>query len=543
MPDPSAVDATDWLLTKTERGNARTRIDGLHPGQQAWSEGNLVRPLVHGATYFAELYERIEATRAGDLIFFTDWQGDADERLTGEPGSEVAEVLGRADERGVDVRGLVWRSHREAFGFSARQNRRLGRELQRRGAEALLDMRIRMGGSHHQKVVVIRHRDDPGRDIAYVGGIDLCHSRRDDADHHGDPQAQRNLAREYGDTPPWHDVQAAISGPAVHDVETVFRERWEDPTPLSRSPVYWTQDRLLGLDLSPDPLPPQAPPPPAVEGGSHLVQLLRTYPNLRHGRDYPFARGGERSVARGYTKAVRRARRLIYVEDQYLWGHHVADVFTEALRREPGLHVIALVPLVPDLEGAFGRTPQLLGRRRAILDMMRAAPGRVAVYGIENRAGTPVYVHAKVCIVDDTWTTIGSDNFNRRSWTHDSELSAVVLDRAADDGLDACYARRLRLTLAAEHLDRPAEGGSASPLEAVRDCLEPAGMFRAFAESAARLDAWHDGGRAGPRPPGRLRRVPPPALGAVGRALATAPYLVLHDPDGRPGPLRKRDAF
>ena len=28
-----------------------------------------------------------------------------------------------------------------------------------------------------------------------------------------------------------------IQGPAVHDVETVFRERWEDPTPLSRSPL------------------------------------------------------------------------------------------------------------------------------------------------------------------------------------------------------------------------------------------------------------------------------------------------------------------
>ena len=51
-------------------------------------------------------------------MLFTDWQGDADERLTGEPGSEVVEVLGRADERGVDVRGLVWRSHRESIGFT-----------------------------------------------------------------------------------------------------------------------------------------------------------------------------------------------------------------------------------------------------------------------------------------------------------------------------------------------------------------------------------------------------------------------------------------
>jgi phosphatidylserine/phosphatidylglycerophosphate/cardiolipin synthase-like enzyme len=529
VPAPQTVAPADWLLSKEERGNTLTRVDEAHPDQQAWSEGNLVRPLIHGATYFAELYERVEATRPGDLVFFTDWQGDADERLTGEPGSEVAEVLGRADERGVDVRGLVWRSHKDALGFTARENKRLGRELQKRGAEALLDMRVRWGGSHHQKMVVIRHRDDPTRDIAYVGGIDLCHSRRDDADHHGDPQAQQNLADEYGETPPWHDIQAAISGPAVHDVETVFRERWEDPTPLTRNPWLVLKDRVLRMDTNPDPMPEQAPPPPPIEGGTHAVQLLRTYPNLRHGRDYPFARGGERSVARGYTKAVTKARRLIYVEDQYLWGRHVGDVFTQALRDHPDLHVIAVIPLCPDLTGTFGRLPQLLGRRRAMQEMMKAAPGRVAVYGIENVAGTPVYVHAKACVIDDTWASIGSDNFNRRSWTHDSELSAVVVDTSeGDDG----YARRLRLTLASEHLDRPAD-----------DCIEAEAMFAAYAESAQRLDAWHDGGRVGPRPPGRLRRIPPPELGPLRRALALPAYLTLHDPDGRPGPLRKRDEF
>ena len=542
-----APDPTDWLLTKDERGNPSTRLDDGHPGQAAWSEQNRVRPLIDGAAYFAELHARIEGTREGDLVFFTDWQGDADERLTGEPGSEVAEVLGRADERGVDVRGLVWRSHREMFGFTASENRRLGVELQKRGAEALLDMRVRAGGSHHQKLVVIRHRDDPSRDIAYVGGIDLCHSRRDDSDHHGDPQAVR-MAAEYGPTPPWHDVQAAITGPAVHDVETVFRERWEDPTALSRNPLNIARDRWRSLDLRPDPLPAQAPPPPPVDDGTHVVQLLRTYPNLR-GRDYSFAPGGERSVARGYSKALRRARQLIYIEDQYLWGHHVGEVFTRALRENPGLHLIGVVPLHPALAGAFSRTPELLGRRRAMLDMMRAAPGRVALYGIENHAGTPVYVHAKACVIDDTWATVGSDNFNRRSWTHDSELSVVVVDRdqAARDARarqdpQVGYARRLRLSLAAEHLDR-GPGSSGSPLQSMADCVDPAGMFAAFADSATRLDDWHGGGRVGPRPTGRLRRIQPPELSPLARTVALAPYLVLHDPDGRPRPIRRTDDF
>ena len=529
---------TDWLLTAEERANADSRIDDRHPDGTAWSEGNLVRPLIHGATYFAELYERIEATEPGDLIFFTDWQGDADERLTGEPGSEVVEVLARADERGVDVRGLIWRSHTEMLNFSASENRLLGRQLQARGAEALLDMRVRTGGSHHQKLVVIRHRDHPERDIAYVGGIDLCHSRRDDAEHRGDPQPVP-MAPEYGETPPWHDVQAAITGPAVYDVETVFRERWEDPTALTRHPVYWTQDKLLRMDMTPDPLPDQAPPPPSPEGATQIVQLLRTYPNLRRGRDYPFARGGERSVARGYTKAISRSRHLIYIEDQYLWGQHVGNAFTEALHRHPDLHVMAVVPLFTDQQGFTARTPQLLGRARAMRQMTEAAPGRVAMFGIENHQGTPVYVHAKVCVMDDLWATVGSDNFNRRSWTHDSELSAVVVDPTEED--HSPYARRLRLRLAAEHLDREVDDHSL--LEVMDDCVDAAGMFAAYAETARRLDEWHDGGQVGERPPGRLRRLQPPELGRLERAAAMLPYHLLHDPDGRPKPLRRKDGF
>ena len=524
-------DASEWLLTPAERGNGQTRLDDAHPGR-AWSAGNQVRPLIHGATYFAELYDRIEATRAGDAIVFADWQGDADERLTGEPGSEVLTVLGRAAARGVDVRGLLWHSKVAAVADAEGDNAEFGARLRAHGVEAWLDMRVRQRGSHHQKLVVLRHRDDAARDVAYVGGIDLCHSRRDDGAHGGDPQSFE-MATEYGATPPWHDIQAAISGPAVHDVETVFRERWEDPAPLDGSPRRWWGLRRRSTPVTPSALPAQLPPPPPVPGGTHVVQLLRTYPDLPSSRDYPFARGGERSVARGYTKAIERARRLIYVEDQYLWGHHVARTLGAALEQHPDLFIIGVVPMYSDLEGVFGRLPQREGQRRAMQDLVRMAPDRVAIYGLENHASTPVYVHAKACIIDDTWTTIGSDNFNRRSWTHDSELSAVIIDQEGE------FARRLRLTLAAEHLDREVDDLAA----AEADWLEPADMYATYAASAARLDAWHDGGRTGPRPPGRLRRLEPPALRPLARAVATVPYALLHDPDGRPRRLRRTDVF
>jgi hypothetical protein len=87
------------------------------------------------------------------------------------------------------------------------------------------------------------------------------------------------------------------------------------------------------------------------------VQVLRTYPARL--RRYPFAPLGERSIAHAYRKAFGRARCLVYLEDQYLWSRPVSRLIASALRANPGLHVIAVVPRFPDSEGAVtpGRPP------------------------------------------------------------------------------------------------------------------------------------------------------------------------------------------
>jgi phosphatidylserine/phosphatidylglycerophosphate/cardiolipin synthase-like enzyme len=526
MTAPAVHGPADWFLTAAERGNDATVLDQRHPPGEAWSQGNLVRPLIHGATYFAELTQSVERMRPGDLLMFVDWRGDPDQRLAGSPDSEVARVLSRAASRGVLVRGLVWRSHWDDVGFSARENRHLDEEVNQAGGCCLLDMRVRFGGSHHQKFVVLRHPGRPELDVAYVGGIDLCHSRRDDAAHEGDPQRQP-MAAVYGSRPPWHDAQVAVSGPAVSDVETVFRERWEDPQALSRSPVRLLADRRRGADRRPAPLPSPLPPPPPA--GPHAVQLLRTYGRRLGG--YPFARNGERSVARGYGKALSRARHLIYLEDQYLWSREVGDKIAAALRRQPGLYLVAVLPHYPDQDGKLSMAPNLVGRDYALSVIRAAAPDRVAVYGVENHAGTPVYVHAKVCVIDDEWASVGSDNFNRRSWTHDSELSVAVWDTALTrDGVRR-YPRELRLELAREHLDRKLKATG------------PAETFEAFAQSAAALQAWHDGGRVGRRPPGRLRPLQTAPTSRLTRLWASPLYRTVYDPDARPLTWRWRGQY
>ena len=103
----SSDECLQWFLSTEERGTPATRLDSRHTDSKAWSEGNLVRPLVHGSRYFEELAQRVAEMQAGDLLMFADWRGDPDERLTGLPGSEVGRVLEAASRRGVDVRGLV----------------------------------------------------------------------------------------------------------------------------------------------------------------------------------------------------------------------------------------------------------------------------------------------------------------------------------------------------------------------------------------------------------------------------------------------------
>jgi phosphatidylserine/phosphatidylglycerophosphate/cardiolipin synthase-like enzyme len=499
----------EWFLTSRERGNPDWDLP-------AWSEGNEAEALIHGASYFDRLVTEVEQLGPGDHLFFADWRGDADQRLRAD-GPTVAELFRSAAERGVLVKGLMWRSYPNMLQFNEEQNRHLAETIERAGGEVLLDQRVLLGGSHHQRLVLLRRPEEPDRDVAFIGGIDLCHSRRDDESHSGDPQAVQMSSR-YGERPPWHDVQLQLRGPVVGALDTTFRERWTARAPLNLfNPLAWLRDRFATGPATRHPLPEQPPDPPPC--GSHAVQVLRTYGDALI--QYEFAKGGERTIARGYTKAIRRARRLIYLEDQYLWSEEIADLLVAALTENQELHLVAVVPRYFDLEGGFGRPPTLVGRQLAVDACRRAAPDRVHLFDVENQEGTPVYVHSKVCVIDDTWACIGSDNFNRRSWTHDSELACAVLDP------DDVFARDIRLRLLREHLDRAADGGEDGEL------ADPVAAVGEIISSAQALEAWHESGGRGPRPPGRLRPHEIERVDPLTRLWAEPAYRVIFDPDGR----------
>jgi len=171
-------------------------------------------------------------------------------------------------------------------------------------------------------------------------------------------------------------------------------------------------------------------------------------------------------------------------------------------------------------------------------EVMEAGRERVAVYDLDAETGWPIYVHAKVCVVDDVWLMVGSDNLNRRSWTNDSEVSCAVIDETLDEreprdpgGLGdgaRLLARETRLRLWREHLGID-----------TGELVDPIVGFDALAASAAALDEWHEQGRRGPRPPGRLRMHRPEPVKGVAAAWAHLVYRTLVDPDGRPRSLRR----
>ena len=139
------------------------------------------------------------------------------------------------------------------------------------------------------------------------------------------------MAKRYGEHPPWHDVQLRLRGPVVGALDITFRERWNDPAPLDQHADL--VDRGQAARRRPERRPAAAAA--ARPAGLRAARRPGAADLSGDARRYGFAPHGERSIARGYTKAIKRARRLIYLEDQYLWSTQVADLFADALRRQP----------------------------------------------------------------------------------------------------------------------------------------------------------------------------------------------------------------
>ena len=158
---------------------------------------------------------------------------------------------------------------------------------------------------------------------------------------------------------------------------------------------------------------------------------------------------GEFTILAAYLGALRAARELVYLENQFLWSSEVVAILEDKLRHPPTdqFRLVVVLPSRPnngadDTRGQLGVLVEADDDAHRFLACTLYAPG--------TGAAEDVYVHAKIGIVDDRWLTIGSANLNEHSLFNDSEMNVVT----CDEGL----ARSTRLRLWAEHLEcRPEE--------------------------------------------------------------------------------------
>jgi phosphatidylserine/phosphatidylglycerophosphate/cardiolipin synthase-like enzyme len=202
----------------------------------------------------------------------------------------------------------------------------------------------------------------------------------------------------------------------------------------------------------------RVPPPPTREGDVEL-QVVRTVPESIY-RGLP---RGEFTILESYLRALRAARRLIYLENQFLWSPEIVAVLAEKLRHSPDerFRLLVLLPAKPnngneDTRGQLG-----------VLAAADAGRGRFLACTLFQRGsgGRPVYVHAKTAVVDDAWLTIGSANLNEHSLFNDTELNVVTHD--------AALARSTRLRLWSEHLERPLADVDGDPTEVIDSLWKP----------------------------------------------------------------------
>lgn len=400
-------------------------------------------------------------------------------RLWRAGGLRVKDVLGFAARRGVDVHVLLWGPFNPLGLFHMTNNAAAQRRiLEARGVHCRLDKNSRsplhMAQALHQKCAVVDGA------VAFVGGVDLTIEYDGDFDRWDVPAhaftSSLRVSALGRSAHPWHDAHIALVGEPARDVERNIQQRWDESgharrdryrqvtPPLRRLAKIFLTGGVGGATRAiraeeAGKLPQGAGP--ELPGGAARVQIIRTIPALT----YRFAPAGIHGIVQAYTVALRQARRFIYLESQYLWlegfngidtlrlgwqSHYMEPLFAEiAAAAARGVTVAILLPDHPNAGRAYTDGGVAWLRRRAL---GAAAEGRLRFFTLATSLREPdgsihyrpIYVHAKVGIVDDRWATAGSANLNSRGMSHDAELNVAVLD--------GDFARGLRQSLWAEHL-------------------------------------------------------------------------------------------
>lgn len=386
------------------------------------------------------------------------------------PGSIDLLIALHEGELGMAVRSALWLAVR------ARLMKLIRSEP---GAESSPGIRYNMLGArprfmppmrlwpatHHQKMMVVDGQ------TAVIGGIDVDERRYDDPEH----------SRPADQT--WHDVSLRIEGDAARDADRHFVGIWNREvtryggggdlvTGMHLPPGH---DHQRVPQLIPGGSPEGMPSDPGLSPSDAKIRLVRTGSVIREGAFAVAPKPVVTEIETAFIDAIRSARKLIYIENQFFRLHRVADEIGRRVASEPELEVIVVLPMAPDMvaferktgpEMRFGEWLQV----KALRHLLKLCGERVGLFsmvghsqagpGLEGRARAfgsgIVYPHSKVLIVDDARAIVGSANINGRSFRMDTELA---LDWTNDPGISD-----FRGELFAGHLGRAHQTDAPSPL-------------------------------------------------------------------------------
>jgi len=383
--------------------------------------------IVDADDYFTHL--RSAMLKARRRIIMVGWDFDARIKFAEEARDGGPDTIGKfiswlvKQRPGLDVHILRWDTGALKTVFHGRTLLTILRWIRDPQVHLKLDGHHPIAGSHHQKVVVI---DD---DLAFCGGIDMTRSRWDTRAHADDePRRVDPSGLRYG---PWHDATTALEGPVAKALGEMCSARWRAAggrplSPISDSGSCW-----------PDGLEP--------DFTNTSVGISRTLPNMADHQSI-------HEIEALYVDLIKRARRWIYAESQYFASRHIAEAIAQRLHECDGPEVVIVNPTTAD--GWLEPVAMDTARARLVAALQDCdIHDRFRIYHPFTAAGRPIYVHAKITIVDDQVLRVGSSNFNNRSLKLDSECD-VTFDAALNniEGMAETIGG-IRNALLAEHLD------------------------------------------------------------------------------------------
>ena len=181
----------------------------------------------------------------------------------------------------------------------------------------------------------------------------------------------------------WRDTHFRIEGPVVAQLQAAFMENWIEIT-----------GRVLHGEAY---FPPLAP------AGSHTAQFFVSSPG-----------GGGESMQLMYLLSIAAAAKRLLISASYFVPDDVeVRALADAARR--GVRVQIILPGA-QIDSEIVRSAS------------RASWGELLRAGVEIYEYQPTMYHCKVMIVDGLWVSVGSTNFDSRSFSVNDEANLNILD-------------------------------------------------------------------------------------------------------------------